>query len=281
MRRERAIELLKEAGLSGYEAKAYLALLSAPGPVNGYEVSKSSGVPRSTIYETLQHLVSSGLAYVSHETGNSVEYVPLSPDRFITGVRRGMNRTIDGLKEVLPDFASPRVDGVSLRMSGRLNVRNRFIEVMEAANRDCLVALWPTGAREIAPTAEGIVARGVNLTGVLYGEVDDFPGHLILRSRLRLDGDTPMPRGLVYVVVADHVQCLVGIRQGGETWGVWSDDQAIVGLASDFIVRHVRNIAMAERLIQLGEIEFVRSLFAGEAEADEVGHLAEFLSKLP
>ena len=39
---EQAQELLKDAGLSGYEAKAYLALLAGGEPMNGYEVAKAS-----------------------------------------------------------------------------------------------------------------------------------------------------------------------------------------------------------------------------------------------
>ena len=36
----RALDLLADAGFSGYEAKAYLALLAAGEPMNGYEVAK-------------------------------------------------------------------------------------------------------------------------------------------------------------------------------------------------------------------------------------------------
>jgi sugar-specific transcriptional regulator TrmB len=49
MDRESAVGLLQAAGMSGYEAKAYLSLLSHGTVMNGYEVAKSSGVPRSTV----------------------------------------------------------------------------------------------------------------------------------------------------------------------------------------------------------------------------------------
>ena len=45
----RVTEELQRLGLSGYEAKAYVALVSAGEAVNGYEVAKRSGVPRSTV----------------------------------------------------------------------------------------------------------------------------------------------------------------------------------------------------------------------------------------
>jgi len=49
----RALAQLQQLGLSGYEGKAYLSLLAAPEALNGYELAKASGVPRSTVYEVI------------------------------------------------------------------------------------------------------------------------------------------------------------------------------------------------------------------------------------
>ena len=49
--------------MSGYESKAYLALLAHGAQMNGYEVAKASGVPRSTVYESLSKLVVRGAAF--------------------------------------------------------------------------------------------------------------------------------------------------------------------------------------------------------------------------
>lgn len=49
------IEDMKSLGLSEYEIKAYLKLLEQY-PVNGYTLSKESGIPRSRIYEVLDSL---------------------------------------------------------------------------------------------------------------------------------------------------------------------------------------------------------------------------------
>ncbi len=60
MSQQSVIEELQHLGMSGYEAKAYVALVAAGTPLNGYEVAKHSGVPRSTVYETLGKLVGRG-----------------------------------------------------------------------------------------------------------------------------------------------------------------------------------------------------------------------------
>ena len=67
----------RRAGMPGYEAKAYLALLTAGEPMNGYEVAKVSGVPRSTVYETLGKLVARGAVFEVAATNGRVS--PTSP----------------------------------------------------------------------------------------------------------------------------------------------------------------------------------------------------------
>lgn len=46
---------LTRIGFTEYEAKVYLALLRE-NPATGYQLSKSSGVPRSMVYEALGRL---------------------------------------------------------------------------------------------------------------------------------------------------------------------------------------------------------------------------------
>ena len=79
---DKALDLLKGSGMSGYEAKAYVALLGAGEPLNGYEVAKLSGVPRSTVYETLGKLVARGFAFQVSED-DTVSYVPLPADALV------------------------------------------------------------------------------------------------------------------------------------------------------------------------------------------------------
>ena len=60
MSHKEIVQTLEKFGLSSYEAKAYLAILSEY-PLTGYKLSKISGVPRSRIYETIEKLAAKGL----------------------------------------------------------------------------------------------------------------------------------------------------------------------------------------------------------------------------
>ncbi len=53
---------LKKIGLNEYESKAYLKLLEDY-PINGYNLSKISKVPRSRIYDVLNSLVEKQFVY--------------------------------------------------------------------------------------------------------------------------------------------------------------------------------------------------------------------------
>src|SRR5665647_693368 len=85
---QRVVERLQQLGMSGYEAKAYVALISADRPVNGYEVAKRSGVPRSTVYETLSKLVARGAAYEVKGPESSTDYLPLPPAHLLDRMQR-------------------------------------------------------------------------------------------------------------------------------------------------------------------------------------------------
>ena len=98
---QRAVELLQQIGMSGYEAKAYVALLGASTPMNGYEVAKASGVPRSTVYETLAKLVARGATSVVTNDDGTSRYVALESSRFVDGMRRDTSATLEGLDVVI------------------------------------------------------------------------------------------------------------------------------------------------------------------------------------
>ena len=108
MSQQSVIEELQHLGMSGYEAKAYVALVAAGTPLNGYEVAKHSGVPRSTVYETLGKLVGRGAAYEVRAGEASVGYISLPPNALLDRMRREFDRSIDTLRSALPEVASHR-----------------------------------------------------------------------------------------------------------------------------------------------------------------------------
>ena len=75
------VALMQQLGFGGYEARAYIALLQRS-PLNGYELAKASGVPRSNIYPVLQKLEARG-AVVRLEMPGGARYTPVPPQELL------------------------------------------------------------------------------------------------------------------------------------------------------------------------------------------------------
>ena len=85
---ERITASLQELGLSLYEARLYLGLLTR-GPQNGNELSRTSGVPSSKVYAMLERLAAAGI--VAHtRRGNTVEYVCVPPQDVLLQAARAL-----------------------------------------------------------------------------------------------------------------------------------------------------------------------------------------------
>ncbi len=93
------VEELMDFGLTRQEANIYLLLISE-GDLNGYEVSKLSGISRSNAYNSLAALVDKGAAYVIE--GNSISYTPVNIVEFCNNKIRLMEENRDYLMKNMP-----------------------------------------------------------------------------------------------------------------------------------------------------------------------------------
>lgn len=253
---ERAQDLLRSIGFSTYESRCYIALIGAASPMNGYEVAKVSGVPRSAVYEALQKLVARGAAMmVAGAAEGASAFVALPVEAFVDRLRNQLSGTLDGLASVLPSMSTARSSSVVVRLNGRAKVLERFIAVMESARVHCLMSLWPSGAQEARDTAARLVAQGVDVVSVIRGDFPDFPGDSHPHVFGAPDDLRQILGSLLYVVVADQSEALIGVREGGQTWGFWSDDRAVVTLAQKFVLKDLVIQELGSALEKAGAVD--------------------------
>src|SRR3989339_828361 len=90
------IEVLEELGLSGAEAKVYLALLETGSSLAG-PIIKKTGLHRGTTYQIIQRLQEKGLVS-SIVKGKKQHFESVNPERLMDMLR---NKE-EGLKTILP-----------------------------------------------------------------------------------------------------------------------------------------------------------------------------------
>lgn len=122
------IEKLKEIGLSDSEAKIYLALLKL-GEATVSEISQSSGLHRTNIYDSLEKLKEKGLvSYLSRENRQFLRAT--DPENLITYLKERE----ESAKEIIPELKE-----MQSRISEKITVEIlKGKEGMKAALKDIL-----------------------------------------------------------------------------------------------------------------------------------------------
>jgi HTH-type transcriptional regulator, sugar sensing transcriptional regulator len=231
-----AVHLLKTVGLSEYEAKAYTALLAQGEPMNGYEVAKSSGVPRSTIYEVLAKLVARGAAVQVHGVGRSTEsFAAVQVEAFIDRYRNKMASTLDGLADALPRVAAKSRSYLVQKLQGREAIVDRMNDVLAVAQSHVWLSIWPDVSPGLVRSARARSRAGVDVTTVAFGHIDPFPG--LVQQHVYLSPEVTEQRlgCRLYLAVADHQQVVIACAEGSDWRGMWSDDMGVALLAAEHV----------------------------------------------
>jgi sugar-specific transcriptional regulator TrmB len=93
---ESLVAKMRELGFTANEAKAYLTLLRN-NPATRYELSKSSGIPRSAIYDIISRLEHFGA--VSAIFSEPEQYIPLPPEQLLTMLEKRFSASLNDLRK--------------------------------------------------------------------------------------------------------------------------------------------------------------------------------------
>jgi sugar-specific transcriptional regulator TrmB len=230
------VEQLGRLGIARYESKAYIALVHAGRPLNGYEVAKLSGVPRSTVYETLSKLVSRAFASEIITDGSPTSYFAMPPAMLFGRLR---DQTDDAIEKLRPMFAkitaSPAVH-FTQTLRTRADVLDRCLDLTASAQKEIISFLWPEEVQTLGPALTrahrkkiqvGVMHFGSELIGVgdSMQHTSGDPEEVMAQLGCRL-----------MVLVSDREQAVVAGLLDDEAWGIHTDDPSTVALATEFIV---------------------------------------------
>ena len=234
---EDVIERLQHLGMSGYEAKTYLALVGAGEPLNGYEVAKRSGVPRSTVYETLGKLVARGAAFEVRGAGDAVDYLPLPVKALLSRLSRDYSESLAALDAMLPAIAAPPTVHLIHNLSGAAALLDRARDVIAGARQELFLSIWPEEMAALRDTVVRADARSVAVTSIAFGDIGDSIGRTYQHELSTPEVVLENLGCRMLTVVGDRQEAVIGGFTEAGAWGVYTDNPAVVLLSVEYI-RH-------------------------------------------
>lgn len=167
MEKREIIEAIENLGLSPYEAKAYLALLSEF-PLTGYKLSKNSGVPRSRIYETLEKLTTKGL--VLTQEGDTTLLRPSSLESFLKKKEKESKQNINVLKKILPQIKKPVEAQGIWSISGRDQIFENINHLISKSKNHIYLVGFDSDILLLESALSKAEIREISVFGVYSGE---------------------------------------------------------------------------------------------------------------
>jgi sugar-specific transcriptional regulator TrmB len=137
-----AIELLQELGLKEYEARCFVAL-SRRAQGTAKEISETSEVPRTRVYDAIRVLETKGLVEVQHSNPKQFRAVPI--DEAIETVRAEYEERTEALRSTLRDIEPiDLVDETEVThevwaLSGSTSIDGRVRQLIDEAEREVII----------------------------------------------------------------------------------------------------------------------------------------------
>ncbi|MFI6521213.1 TrmB family transcriptional regulator [Spirillospora sp. NPDC050679] len=248
------LDHLQRLGMSGYEAKAYVALVAAGRPVNGYEVAKRSGVPRSTVYETLGKLVARGAAYELRGSDAATDYLPLPPDSLLDRMRREFDGSVAALQTALPAVVAAPEGHLIHSLKDGAAMLARAEDVVAGARRDLFLSIWPQEMARLEDQVRAAAGRGAEVSVMSFGKspgpAAGEPVGQVYEHRYSAPEAVLQDLGYrLVVVVGDRREAVVGgFGEDGSAWGIYTADPAVALMAAEYVRQDIALQILADRV---------------------------------
>lgn len=217
------VATLQDAGLSPYQAQAYVALLEL-GAASASEVADASGVPQPRIYDVLATLNDKG--YVeTYETG-SLRARAHSPASVLADLTKRAERLETAAAEVEKRWEQPNLDHERASIVQRYQtVIDRAAAFIEAAEYQIRLSVTAEDYHQLRPKLEEAHDRGVSVRVCFHTAEGERPPDpdicegVCLEARHR---DFPAP----FVALVDRENtCFAQHRDSTEEYGVLVTDR--------------------------------------------------------
>ena len=141
---DQAVELLQQLGLKEYEAKCLVALSRLP-KATAKEISETSEVPRTRVYDAIRVLESKGLVEIQHSNPQQFRSVPIAEAG--ETLRQEYESRTETLVETLTDIEPAQSDDSEevthevWSLTGSTAIRNRTQQLIDGAGEEIILIL--------------------------------------------------------------------------------------------------------------------------------------------
>lgn len=233
---EKVARTLKGLGMTEYEARAYIGLVSS-GPTTAGDLSATANVPHSRIYDVLSKLERKG--WIEVQSGRPTRYQAKPPSEALRLTRLEREREFRGASEtVLKELGPVYEEKAEMKkpdvwvIRGTRNLIGKIGEMFARAEAEVLVSV-PALTKELAELKSffpALTAKKLKLRlltskrGRLARKLRSVP-NLEVRYRKPLFGGG---------VIVDGREVLLLLESSGEKLGIWSDEVGLAKYAKEY-----------------------------------------------
>jgi predicted transcriptional regulator len=238
--------LLQKAGFTDYEARAYVALLYKS-PQTGYELAKTSRVPRGNIYTVLQKLESRGAA-TRVVSPDAVRYMAVAPDLVMQRMRTSFLEMMQDLERHLQSVTQ-RGDGEHVEsFDGYDNLMFFAADALRGTKQHATVALHAQESLALAPVFSDL-CQSVALTTLCLTDCTG-PCQSCRGAIHSLAAPVPQDRRW-FMVVADGAVLVAGEISGDKVTGIRTRLPLLAQMAALFLQQSL----FISQLLQTGQVD--------------------------
>jgi len=223
---------LKELGFTEYEGKVYMSLINDH-PQSAYNISKSSGVPHSRVYDITRRLIRKG--YVTSKGTNPELFSPISPEELISRMRRENSKLTGELQVQLESLNFTADFDPVWNLSGPREAMVMAEQLIDEAEKIIFVGLWDKEFFLLRECLKKAHTRGVKINILLYGEAEPDFGEVYYHSIEKLNDINEVGRSLDLVV--DGKVCITGsLGAIVPCQAVWTRNKGLIKSIEGYII---------------------------------------------
>jgi len=236
---EKTKRALREIGLTGYESNAYLFLLTS-GPATAGQISKSTSLPYSKIYNILTSLEEKG--WIEVEEGRPKRYFPKPPSEALEATKLQVEGSLAGNLSQIFGELQPLYGGRGLQerpdiwiVRGEFNIIAKIKEYFNEAKRELMLAaaVLPEPLLEfLLVDMTRLKNLGVDVKILVAAKVD--PNSLRELGRFGEVRVKEQMFGNGIIVDGRRVMLLLGRGEGSEYLAICSDHMGLAELSKEY-----------------------------------------------